>query len=60
MTRRHPHRASPTRRDRGRAARVAAPAQAGSYTVSGTCGLWAPYNNNGARMAVYATTAAGW
>ena len=27
---------------------------AGSYTVSGTCGLWAPYSNNGARMAVYA------
>ena len=32
---------------------LAAPAQAGTYTVSGTCGLWAPYNSNGARMAVY-------
>ena len=32
---------------------AAAPAQAGSYTVSGTCGLWAPYNSNGTRMAVY-------
>jgi hypothetical protein len=32
---------------------TAAPAQAGTYTVYGTCGLWEPYNNNGARMAVY-------
>ena len=29
-------------------------AHAGSYTVSGTCGIWSPYSNNGARMAVYA------
>jgi hypothetical protein len=32
---------------------AAAPAQAGTYTVSGTCGLWAPYSNNAARMSVY-------
>ncbi len=32
---------------------LAAPAQAGTYTVSGTCGLWAPYNSNAARIAVY-------
>ena len=31
-----------------------APAHAGTYTVSGTCGLWQPYSNNSARMAVYA------
>jgi len=29
-------------------------AHAGGYTVSGTCGVWSPYSNNGARMAVYA------
>src|SRR5215208_6727284 len=29
------------------------PAHAGTYTVHGTCGLWEPYSNNGARMAVY-------
>src|SRR5215218_4336228 len=32
---------------------AAAPGQAGTYTVSGTCGLWEPYNNNAARMSVY-------
>jgi hypothetical protein len=29
-------------------------AQAGGYNVSGTCGVWSPYSNNGARVAVYA------
>ena len=29
-------------------------AHAGGYTVSGTCGVWSPYSNNGARVAVYA------
>lgn len=32
---------------------LAAPVRAGTYTVSGTCGLWEPYNSNAARMAVY-------
>src|SRR3954453_21712432 len=29
-------------------------AEAGSYSVSGLCGLWSPFTNNGARVAVYA------
>lgn len=33
---------------------AAAPARAGTYTVSGTCGLWSPFNSNGARVAVFA------
>src|SRR3954471_19356951 len=32
---------------------AAAAAHAGSYTVSGTCGMWGPFSNNGARVAVY-------
>ena len=28
-------------------------ARAGTYTVYGTCGLWAPYNNSPAYVAVY-------
>jgi hypothetical protein len=28
-------------------------AHAGGYSVSGTCGIWSAYSNNGARMAVY-------
>src|SRR5829696_3290427 len=32
---------------------VPAAAQAGSYTVNGQCGIWGPFNNNGARVAVY-------
>jgi hypothetical protein len=30
-------------------------AHAGSYAVTGTCGLWQPFNNNGDRVAVYAS-----
>ena len=34
---------------------LAAPAaQAGTYTVPGTCGQWSPYNADGSRIAVYA------
>ena len=29
-------------------------ANAGTYTVSGTCGLWSPWNWDGSRIAVYA------
>jgi hypothetical protein len=29
-------------------------AHAGGYSVSGICGIWSPYSNNSARMAVYA------
>src|SRR5687767_10276525 len=32
---------------------VPSPAQAGTFTVSGTNGLWAPYNNRPDRLAVY-------
>ena len=28
-------------------------ARAGTYTVYGTCGLWTPYNNSPAYVAVY-------
>jgi hypothetical protein len=35
-------------------AAITAPAAfAGSYTVSGTCGLWEPYNASPAHIAVY-------
>jgi hypothetical protein len=30
-----------------------APAAAGTFTVSGTCGLWRPYQNDNAHIAVY-------
>src|SRR3954465_12809846 len=31
-----------------------APAAAGTFTVSGTCGLWQPFNNRADRVAVFA------
>ena len=34
-------------------------AEAGSYSVSGLCGLWSPFTNNGARVAVYAEAGCG-
>jgi hypothetical protein len=32
---------------------LAAPANAGTYTVSGTCGLWSPYNADPSHLATY-------
>jgi len=32
---------------------AAATAHGGTYTVSGQCGIWGPFTNNGARVAVY-------
>lgn len=37
------------------AAATAPAAVAGTYTISGTCGLWDPYNNNPSAVAVYAS-----
>ena len=34
-------------------ATVAVPASAGTYTVTGTCGLWEPYNTQTDRLAVF-------